>query len=116
MGPGNCYPAQQYANHLRDRDNLDAAIAKLPQAEQHLFWEAASLIEEQYRTLTIDDAGAALLEAMTYGQPTDISQQAWYWQRRPPILPWKDLTPQPIRASLRLMENGECVLDSKLVQ
>ena len=87
--PSAWYPASMYADDLRYRDGLDEQIAKLPAEERAAAEEAKRCIDDRYRELTVDDAGAALIRAGE-ASPQQIAECPWYWRRRPDPLPWEE--------------------------
>ncbi|MFD8599023.1 hypothetical protein ACFV1L_28875 [Kitasatospora sp. NPDC059646] len=88
--PDGWYPAAFYREDLELRDELTRTAAQLDGESATRFAEALTLVDDAFRTRTVEDRGAALAEAT--GLPRlELALRGWWWQRRPEPLPW----PQP---------------------
>lgn len=87
--PTGWYGASMYASDLESRDQAATLIPQLDPADSTAAQNALDLLDATYRGLTVDDAGAALVDAgvVTAGE---IAGRPWYWHRRPSVLPWED--------------------------
>lgn len=85
--PSGWYPAEYYAENLELRDLLSTLSTQLHEDVREGFTTTLSRIDEQYREATEDDRGKALSQALGESQVT-LSLRAWWWLRRPHVLPW----------------------------
>ncbi|MEV6963444.1 hypothetical protein AB0M97_30700 [Streptomyces sp. NPDC051207] len=90
--PNNWYSAAMYKEDLEYRDSLDVLLRDLPETEREKFGEALRELDSQYRELTIDDGGQAV--GALGSNAVDLAGRAWYWRRRPQVLPWASGEPR----------------------
>ncbi len=79
--PDGWYPATFYAEDLRTRDELAAALRRLPATAAEKFGAALRQIDAMFRQLT---------EAAPHPPEGEPSGADWWWHRIPNPLPWAD--------------------------
>ncbi|MCX5198603.1 pentapeptide repeat-containing protein [Streptomyces sp. NBC_00249] len=79
--PLRWYGIDQYREDLRARDTLAAAAHDAP----GLLLPELAALDARFRAVTVEDGGEEL--------GADPSDTAWYWHRRPAVLPWRVLLP-----------------------
>ncbi len=87
--PLGWYGAPMYRETLGRRDELEALIPELPQEDRADAGEALRQIDARFRELTVEDGGAALVEAGEVSA-AEMTTRPWYWHRRPAVPPWDD--------------------------
>ena len=85
--PADWYSPAMYQEDLELRDLLTAHVAHLATHEEPKIDDCLSMLDAQYRDLTVEDRGSALANALGYVE-TYLANRPWYWQRRPNLLPW----------------------------
>ncbi|MFD8979689.1 pentapeptide repeat-containing protein [Streptomyces sp. NPDC059564] len=85
--PVRWYGIERYREDLRSRDALEGAHGLRPQLAE---------LDARFRAVTLPDGGEEI--------GADPAATAWYWHRRPAVLPWRVLPPADPEAADRLWE------------
>ncbi|MFE3324291.1 hypothetical protein [Streptomyces sp. NPDC059176] len=85
--PAGWYGADMYREDLENRDRLRVAIEALPDDEKALVVASVDSLDAAFREHTAEDDGRALAVALKKDRG-DFASAAWYWHRRPAMLPW----------------------------
>ncbi|MGW0775163.1 hypothetical protein ACWD01_16280 [Streptomyces sp. NPDC002835] len=86
--PSGWYSVEMYKADLELRDRIETELRKVPTAGRSALEECLSVLDAQYREVSIEDSGNALSRALGEDVATMISR-SWYWRRRPAALPWQ---------------------------
>ncbi|QMU79753.1 hypothetical protein GXW83_32700 [Streptacidiphilus sp. PB12-B1b] len=85
--PDGWYPADYYQQDLETRDALDALLPGLDPQVAGALTIALAQVDDDFRTGTADDEGAALSDALALPR-LELALRGWWWQRCPDPLPW----------------------------
>ena len=85
--PSNWYPADMYKQNLCERDEAQQLVYRLSSRTRGPALSLMEALDAQFTELTVDDGGAALVESQL-ATHEHVVQAAWYWRRRPTVVPW----------------------------
>ncbi|GGV58370.1 hypothetical protein GCM10010277_60980 [Streptomyces longisporoflavus] len=85
--PAGWYSAEMYKEDLELRDRLEVRLRALAEGEQKAISASLSVLDAHYRTLTSNDGGESLRNALG-NEVANTAERRWYWHRCPDPLPW----------------------------
>jgi hypothetical protein len=88
--PDGWYPAEFYRTDLETRDELAAAVERLPVVVAERFKTALERLDENFQSATVEGDGARLADLSHLEQAHPAHQRGWWWQRLPDPPPWPE--------------------------
>lgn len=84
--PDGWYPVEYYQEDLECRDELAAAVERLPATAAQRFTDAVNRIDDGFRSVTTKDGARA---AALFGlDEAELATRSWWWRHLPAPQPW----------------------------